>query len=151
MQWTVDNILIPHFMALGLNASGEWVNSLKVRDDNGEGIISGRKYTEQLVYGRRPNQDQTHKGKAKWAYGMANFNDKFIQWLQIRGLTDYGFQIAYKIADEGTNIYKDGGTDLIEILEKPETQRRISEHMQGLYAVQVKNFLEREIQQAWQR
>ena len=61
------------------------------------------------------------------------------------------FAIAKKIQREGTNIYKDGGTDLIEILETPETQKRIAEHLRQLYVVQVQNYLEREIQKAWRQ
>ena len=149
MQWVVDDILIPHFMQLGLDATGEWRESLNVRADGQTGIINGRKYTDQLVYGRKPNADQSHQAKAKWAYGMANYNDGFKKWLQVRGLNDFGFQVAYKIADVGTNIYQNGGTDLLEILETPEVQKKITQRFQGLITAKVQLMLEREIKQAF--
>lgn len=154
MQWTVDNILIPHFNTLGyqgqsLNATGEWLRELNVRAEGQSGVINGRKYTEQLVWGRKPNEDQSHQAKAKWAYGMANFNETFKKWLQVRGLVDYGMQVAYKIADEGTEIYKQGGTDLLEILQTPENIKRITEHLQAQYTPKVTAYLERQIQEAF--
>src|SRR5690606_25755217 len=151
MTWVVDTILIPHFMSLGLNATGEWVANVGTRVEKNKGIISGRKYTEQLVWGRKPMNEgnATHEEKAKWAAGMANYNPKFEQWLRARGLTEYGFQVAYKIADVGTEIYKNGGTDLLEILEAPETIDKINAHLGQQLSVNVQLFLEREIVKAW--
>lgn len=147
MQWVIDSILIPHFMSKDLNASGEWVKNVGKRVEGDTGIITGRKYTEQLVFGRKPNSDQDHKSKAKWAYGMANFNPKFMNWLDIRGLKQYGFQIAYKIASEGTQIYKDGGTDLLEILQRPEVEVMIQERFAGYIRLNVELELKRIIKQ----
>jgi len=154
MQWTVDNILIPHFNTLGyegqsLNATGEWLRELNVRAEGQSGVINGRKYTEQLVWGREPNQDQSHEAKAKWAYGMANYNEGFMKWLQVRGLVPYGMQVAYKIADRGTNIFQKGGTDLLEILSEPQNVKRITDHLQAQYTPRVTVYLERQIQEAF--
>jgi hypothetical protein len=143
MQWTVDNILIPHFMALDLNATGEWVANVKVRAENTNGIISGRKYTKQLVDGREPGKMPPIAPLERWAQAKLGLSGQ-----QARSAA---FAIAKKIAKEGTEIYKDGGTDLLEILENPDTQRKIAEHLQQRYAVQVKLYLEREIKKQWQQ
>ena len=143
MQWTVDNILIPHFMALDLNATGEWRENVKVRAENGNGIISGRKYTNQLVNGRGPGKMPPIAPLEKWAQAKLGLSGQ-----QARSAA---FAIAKKIAQEGTEIYKDGGTDLLEILESPDTKRKIAENLQQRYAVQVKLFLEREIKKQWQQ
>ena len=147
MEWIVSDILIPHFMALGLNASGEWVQNLNTRVEGDVGIINGRKYTEQLVWGRKPMKEgnATHKEKAKWAAGMANYNPKFKEWLRIRGLTEYGFQVAYKIADVGTEIYRNNGTDLLEVLNKPENIRRINEYLGNRLKTDAILFIQRQI------
>ncbi len=149
MDFIVDEILIPHFLELGLNATGEWINALNTRADGDVGIINGRQYTEQLVYGRRPNSDTSHDAIRRWAYGMANYNPEFKAWLNVRGLSDYGFQVAYKIAREGTEIYKEGGTNLLEILETPSAQRKIEVYLEGKFNVLVTNYLQREIEKAW--
>lgn len=150
MTWVVDTILIPHFQSLGLNASGEWIANVNTRVEGETGIINGRKYTEQLVWGRKPMKEglATHKEKAAWAYGMSQNNERFKNWLNIRGLSEYGFQVAYKIADVGTNIYQNGGTDLLEILERPETIQMINEHLSQHLKVEVQLYLEREIKMA---
>jgi|SRR5690606_34384146 len=141
MNWIVDTILIPHFMALGLDATGEWRSSLNVRSEGETGIIRGRKYTEQLVWGRKPGAMPPIAPLERWAQAKLGLSGT-----QARSAA---FAIAKKIANEGTNIYKEGGTDLIEILETPETQQKIAKHLQDVYAPKVKLMLEREIQKAF--
>jgi hypothetical protein len=143
MQWVVDDILIPHFMQLGLDATGEWREYLNVRADGQVGTINGRKYTEQLVYGRMPGAMPPIAPLERWAQVKLG--------LQGSQAKSAAFAIAKKIAREGTNIYKDGGTDLLEILETPEVQKKITQRFQGLITTKVKLMLEREIQQAWQQ
>lgn len=141
MNWIVDTILIPHFMELGLDATGEWRSSLKVRAENETGIIRGRKYTEQLVYGRRPGAMPPIAPLEKWVQAKLGLSGQQARLA--------AFAIAKKIAKEGTNIYKEGGTDLLEILETPETQQKITKHLQGILTPKVQLMLEREIQKAW--
>lgn len=143
MQWVVDDILIPHFMQLGLDATGEWRSSLNVRAEGSMGIIRGRKYTEQLVWGRKPGAMPPIAPLERWAQAKLG-----LQGSQARSAA---FAIAKKIANEGTNIYKDGGTDLLEILETPEVQKKITQRFQGLITAKVQLMLEREIQKAWQQ
>src|SRR5690606_31720067 len=121
MQWIVSDILIPHFMSLGLNASGEWVQNLNTRVEGDVGIINGRKYTEQLVWGRKPGKRPPISALEKWAQVKLGLSGK-----QALGAA---FAIANKIADVGTEIYKNNGTDLLEVLNKPENLRRINEYL----------------------
>jgi hypothetical protein len=137
MDWVVDTILIPHFMSLGLNASGEWVANVKTRVEGQEGIISGRQYSEQLVYGRRPGAMPPIAPLERWAQVKLGLSGTEAR--------SAAFAIAKKIAKEGTEIYKEGGTDLIEILSTPDTQQRIAQYLAQQMQAEVKLYLEREI------
>jgi len=137
MDWVVDTILIPHFMSLGLNASGEWVANVKTRVEGQEGIISGRQYSEQLVYGRRPGAMPPIAPIERWAQVKLGLSGAEAR--------SAAFAIAKKIAREGTEIYKDGGTDLIEILRTPDTQQRIAQYLAQQMQAEVRLYLEREI------
>jgi len=134
--------LIPKHIDLGMKATGEWIESLEVQGNT----IRGRKYTEQLVYGRKPNDDQDSNSKRKWAYGMANFNPAFKKWLQVRGLSEYGVQIAYTIADSGTKYYKQGGTDLLEVLESKQVIDYINERLGKYITAEATLELRRQLQ-----
>ena len=141
MQWTVDTILIPHFMELGLDATGEWRNSLNVRAEGSTGIINGRKYTEQLVWGRRPGAMPPIQPLITWAQAKLGLSGNEAK--------SAAFAIAKKIANEGTNIYKEGGTDLLEVLQAPENIKRITEYLQAQYTPRVTAYLERQIKEAF--
>lgn len=143
MNFIVDSILKPHFMELGLNASGEWLNNVSTRVEGDTGIISGRQYTEQLVYGRRPGLAPPISALERWAQVKLG-----LQGEQARSAA---FAISKKIAREGTEIYKQGGTDLLEILNAPRSLQMIQEYLQNQFRASVQNYLEREIQEAWQR
>lgn len=141
----VNLFLIPRFMDLGMNATGNWRNSLEVKMVSDGAEIYAPKYTEQLVWGRRPNQDQSPEAIRRWAYGMANFNEEFKAWLRARGLENYGIQIAYKIAEQGTSWYRKGGSDLLEVLQSDEVIEFISERLGSYVFKEVTLDLEREL------
>lgn len=137
MQWIVSDILIPHFMGLGLYASGEWVQNLNTRVEGDVGIINGRKYTEQLVWGRKPGKRPPISALEKWVQVKLGLSGK-----QALGAA---FAIANKIAKEGTEIYKNNGTDLLEVLNKPENIRRINEYLGGKLKTDATLFIQRQI------
>ena len=141
MDWVVDTILIPHFQSLGLNASGEWIANVNTRAENNNGIINGRQYTEQLVWGRRPGARPPIAPLERWAQIKLGLSG--------RDALGAAFAIANKIAKEGTEIYKEGGTDLLEILERPETLQRINAFLGEQLQTKVQLYLEREIQASW--
>ena len=137
MQWIVSDILIPHFMGLGLNASGEWVQNLNTRVEGDKGIINGRKYTEQLVWGRKPGKRPPISALEKWVQIKLGLSGK-----QALGAA---FAIANKIAKEGTEIYKNNGTDLLEVLNKPENLIRINEYLGNRLKTDAILFIQRQI------
>lgn len=140
MTWVVDTILIPHFMSLGLNATGEWVANVGTRVEKNKGVISGRKYSEQLVWGRKPGRRPPISPLVRWAEAKLGLSGQHA--------VSAAFAISNKIANEGTNIYKEGGTDLLEILATPEVISKITKHLADHVTADVQLFLEREIVKA---
>ncbi len=51
MQGVINDFLKPKFISLGMNASGQWLNSLEARANNGNGEIWGMDYTYYLANG----------------------------------------------------------------------------------------------------
>jgi hypothetical protein len=45
MQGVIDNFLKPKFIALGMNATGKWLEALQPYAENGIGYIKGMDYT----------------------------------------------------------------------------------------------------------
>lgn len=111
MQNVIDLFLIPKFVSLGMNASGQWLNSLEPRVNNGNGEIWGMDYTYWLANGRKP-------GKAPPITPLINWvNAKFgIGGTEAKNIA---FAIAQKIKKEGTDYYPDG-TDLLNVLYSNE-------------------------------
>lgn len=142
MTEVANKFLIPHFIELGMNATGEWVQSIEVASTHNSGTIRGRDYTEYLQRGRSPNADQSTDAKRKWAFGMANNNPQFKAWLNARGLTEYGVQIAYTIADEGTSWYKQGGSDLLDVLDSQECIDFVNERIGNIILIQAQSEIE---------
>jgi len=97
---------------LGMKASGRWVESLSVETSKSKGIIFGEDYTEFLVDGRKP--------------GKFPPIDKIKQWIIDKGIqsdisiNSLAFLIARKISREGTEYFKQGGTDLIDAVITPK-------------------------------
>lgn len=129
MQEVIDRWLLPKFMELGMNATGEWRENVKPLAEANKGIISGRQYTEQLVYGRKPGNRPPVQPLEKWVNAKLG-----IQGSQAKGIA---FAIANKIAKEGTDYYPNG-TDLLEVLEQPEVIDYINTQIGNYLAAQVR-------------
>lgn len=125
LEDVVDLFLIPHFLSLGMDASGEWRGALHVVGDR----IRGRKYTEQLVYGRKPGTFAPIEPLKKWAMLKLGLDEK-----QALGAA---FAISNKLKNEGSEYYKQGGTTLVEILRSPEVVGFISMNAQRFIREQV--------------
>lgn len=121
----VIDILIKKYDDLGLRASGQWADNLEATIQDGKGIILGLDYTEQLVHGRPPGKHPKIKPLIQWVEDKLGITGEL-------GIST-AFAVASKIAQEGTEIYKNGGTDLLEVLDYPETMAAftsaISEYM----------------------
>lgn len=110
----VINVLIRKYDELGLRASSEWAESLEVRIDNSiAGTILGTEYTEQLVHGRESGTPPPIDPIQKWVQNKLGITGK-------RGRS-IAFAVANKIGKEGTEIFKKGGTDLLEVLDEKST------------------------------
>jgi hypothetical protein len=136
MDWVADTILIPHFIDLGMKATGEWQENVKTRVEGKTGIISGRKYTEHLVHGLKPTTVPV-KALELWVnakFGIFGSEAKSIAWA-----------VRTKIEQRGTSWYEKGGSDLLEILNTPNAQQRIAQYLAQQMQAEVKLYLEREI------
>lgn len=133
MQAVIDRWLLPRFNELGMNATGEWKENVKPLAETNKGIIAGRKYTEQLVYGGNPGSMPPIEPLIKWAqakFGVDYNTAKGIAW-----------GTAKKIQNEGTTWYQKGGSDLLEVLEQPEViefvNSQIGEYLQAEVQLQI--------------
>ena len=111
--------LVKRHDELGMRASGKWAKSLEVEisktDGKSTAKLYGEKYTEQLVLGRKPGRFPPIKAIEQW------IKDKGIQPIEANlKISSLAFLIARKIAKEGTNYYKQGGTDLVESVITPK-------------------------------
>lgn len=113
------DLLIDEFVVqydkLGMRASGQWANTLDNRTSGLTLSIFGQDYTEFLVDGRKP--------------GKFPPIAKIEQWIKDKGIapiertikiSSLAFLIARKIAREGTEYFKQGGTDLVEAVVTPQ-------------------------------
>lgn len=136
MQGVINLFLIPKFVSLGMNATGQWINSLEPRAVNGVGEIWGMDYTYWLANGRKPGKAPPIAPLVSWV------NAKFgIGGVEARGIA---FAIAQKIKKEGTDYYPEG-TDLLEILNSPDVLNYIYKQYEQGITVQVNNALKKMI------
>lgn len=136
MQGVVNLFLIPKFVSLGMNATGQWINSLEPRVVNGVGEIWGMDYTYWLANGRKPGKAPPIAPLVSWV------NAKFgIGGAEARGIA---FAIAQKIKKEGTDYYPEG-TDLLEVLNSKEVLDYIYSQYGTAINVQINNALKKMI------
>lgn len=112
--------LIARHRELGMEASGDWINSLEADTKRLKGVIRGLPYTQQLVTGREPGKFPPIKAIEKWIY------DKGIQPIDDTiKISSLAFLIARKISRMGTDYFMQGGTDLVDSVITPERIQRI--------------------------
>lgn len=98
--------LIDSYNETGRKASGNWEKELEseVRETGGKikGRITGARYTEQLIRGRRPNKNQSPESLQAfvgWA-GSTFLKD----WVKNKGLSINPYAVARKIATQGIEV-----------------------------------------------
>ena len=102
-------------ISLGMQASGNWVESLEVVASDSSVTLLGNSYTEQLSNGREPGQMPPIQTIEQWIL------DKGIAPIESNITTStLAFLIARKIAREGTRYFKEGGTDLVDSIITPQ-------------------------------
>lgn len=119
--------LIAKHIELGMPASGRWERELSIEVNRLKAVIYGEHYTEQLVNGRKPGKFSPVNAIRQWIL------DKNIPFLGKISLSSLSFLIARKIAKEGTQYFKEGGTDLIDSVITPERIERILDSVSDFY------------------
>lgn len=113
--------LIKKYQELGMRASGKWADSLERSLTDTNAKIIGEDYTNQLVSGRRPGSFPPVESIKKWIVDKGIVNN-------IKGnisISSLAFLIARKIAREGTNYFKQGGTDLVSAVVTEQRMQSI--------------------------
>lgn len=137
IQKVVNDVLIRRFTELGMNATGQWLESLEVVAKDSKGIIRGQDYTEYLAKGRAGGSLPPIAPLTKWVtakFGVGGKQAVSIAWA-----------VAKKIQREGTTHYQKGGTDLLEILSEPNTLELINTEVQQKITVSITKELQRQI------
>lgn len=142
-QKVIETFVIPDFEKRGHDASGNWKRSVAVRTEVNKGIITAPDYTGTLTDGRGPNKDQNPENVRKWVMWFAP--NVFAPWLDAKGLIGNPYTLAYNIARYGTDIYKKGGSDFLEVLYTPEVQNFIVTELGNKLKVRVVERLTEEI------
>lgn len=113
MEDVIDLFVIPIFEDNDMNASGEWLRNIHGEATYNKAVIIGLDYSKYLDGGRPPSDKMPPiSALEKWA--------KIKLGLSGQQATSAAFAIAKKIQREGTNYYKQGGTDLINVLNSDE-------------------------------
>jgi len=113
--------LIARYDELGMRATGQWAESLRVQvGENGAEILQ-ESYGEQLEFGRKPGKQPPSEAIEQWliAKGIAARLEKDIS------VSSLAYLIARKIGREGWNREQHGGTQLISSVVTPERIQRI--------------------------
>ena len=127
--------LIPKHKELGMEATGEWINSLESKGNT----IRGRKYTEQLVYGRAAGKPPPITPIEKWVTAKFGITGK--------EATSFAFAISKKIAKEGTSWKQKGGSDLLEFLETRPVMDFINSKLAAYFQVEISLQIQRNLQE----
>lgn len=139
-QGVIDNYLVPRFLELNHNASGDWVDKVAAETEPNKGVITGLDYTEYPAQGRMPNKDADPKALKAWAGWAGN---TFIKdWVNDKGLSLNPFAVAYNIAKKGTELYRnDGEPNFLDVLSTPEVQDYIIQELGFGLKASVQNTL----------
>lgn len=132
------DVLIQKHRALGMEATGDWIDSLDAVVGVNAGEIWGADYTEQLVFGREPGRRPPIAPLERWASAKFGVSGK-----EARSMA---FAVATKIAKEGTSWYEKGGSDLLEVLDDPEVVNTFYSEIGTYLQVVVTEELTRELQ-----
>lgn len=136
LEEVVQIYLIPKFLSLGMNASGEWIKALRVEVSDGKGYIKGKGYTYQLVNGRAPGNKPPVTPLFNWVQQKIGKSG--------REALGIAFAIQNKIAKEGTEYYPNG-TDLLEVLQSKEVTQYIYTKIGDNISGQIKSEIQRRL------
>ena len=129
----VDIYLIPHFMESGKNATGEWVRSLYVEAKNNQAIIYGKDYTLFIEDGRDRGKEPPLEPLINWVEAKLGIYGK--------EAISVAWAVKTKIAQDGTQTFRNGGFDLLGVLKSKEVNEYISARLKDYVASEFKQFL----------
>ena len=118
--------LITRHDELGMRSSGDFADSLENVQNRLSISMYGNHYVEQLVNGREPGTFPPVAAIEKW------IEEKGIAAIDI-SVSSLAFLIARKISREGTEYFKQGGTDLIDSVITPERIQTIIDKVSTFY------------------
>lgn len=135
----IDKFVIPAYNDKGHNASGELLASFRSRAEGNKGIISGASQAQYLIFGRRPNKDQSPEAINQWVRWAI---PAIIQpWMATKGLSGSAFPIAYTIATEGTRQHRKGLESFLAVLDSQEVRDYVIDRVKGMLTLSVKQIL----------
>lgn len=116
----------------GQVASGRTIASMKVEVTEDGGVLWGRSPFGTLETGRKP-------GKVP-----AGFWKIIRQWMEDKGIRvqkpdSFAYLVARKIANEGTQLFRNGGRDDIYSPEVKDTVERVSQGIGILFGSEVEH------------
>jgi hypothetical protein len=130
----IKRFLIPKHEALGMKASGKWIESLEVVGN----VIRGQKYTEQLVNGRAGGSLPPINAIENWVkakFGYSGNEARQTAWA-----------VAKSIEKKGTTWHQKGGSDLLEVLETQEVKDFINQELGKYITADFKLQIQRQLQ-----
>ena len=101
----IEDLKAKH-IELGQKATGNWIDSLTQKTTQTKGTLYAQDYTQFLTKGRPPGKRPPITPLEKWVQVKLGLSGR-----QALGAA---FAIANKIEAEGTTIFKQGGTDLVD-------------------------------------
>ncbi|RMZ60059.1 hypothetical protein D1632_10750 [Chryseobacterium nematophagum] len=140
LDQVITLFLIPRFRELGMEATGEWLETLEKEAGENSGTIRGRSYSQQLAKGRPPGKMPPVEALEKWVqakFGLTGTKAK-----------SRAYAVAKKIEKLGTSWYQQGGSDLLEVLNEPATLQYIQDELSGIIKLRIAEQLIRNTQEA---
>lgn len=133
LQKVVQDLQKKH-IELGQKASGKWIETIQVTVSNGRGVIYAQDYTKYLVKGRKSGKRPPINPLEKWVNNKLGITGKDAR--------SVAFAIAFKIGKEGTNIYKQGGTDLVDSVINDKRIEQIKSKIKQSIVFEIKKDLQ---------
>lgn len=121
----IERFILPKYKALGWNATGEWKSNLGVRTEIGDskatGYVRGRDYTDEMEHGTPAGTDVSLSELQTWVTAKFGYSGKRARTM--------AYLVKRKIENEGSKRYRQGGEDLIEILNSNEVISFINQRL----------------------
>lgn len=135
----VIQILIYKYDTLGMRATGRWAEGLEGVVVQGNGVVKGYPYTQQLVLGRAPGKLPPIAPLERWVKAKLGLTGK--------QATRAAFAVATTIAQEGTSWYQRGGSDFLEVLNTQEVLEAFYGHIGKHLRFQIEQELKRQLKE----